>query len=135
MINNEQLVRDAMQTIWNECDVSRVSEFYSDNFEADYPHTDWGNGLEGLCNLATQVHKDLPGYTEHIEQLIDAGDKIVVVLSISGSHPESGDKISFRDVTILTIKDGKIINQTGVGDLLTLYEKLNMITIAANKQE
>ena len=134
MTKNEQLVRDAMQIIWNECDVSRVSEFYSDNFEADYPHTDWGNGLEGLCNLATQVHSDLPGYTENIEQLIDAGDKIVVVLLISGSHPVSGDEISFRDVTVLTIKDGKIVNQRGVGDLLTLYEKLNMITLTSNAQ-
>ena len=135
MTKNEQLVRDAMQIIWNECDVSRVNEFYSDDFEADYPHTDWGNGLEGLCNLATQVHSDLPGYIENIDQLIDAGDKIVVVLSIRGLHPVSGDEISFRDVTVLTIKDGKIVNQTGVGDLLTLYEKLNMITIAANNKE
>ena len=134
MTKNEQLVRDAMQIIWNECDVSRVNEFYSDNFEADYPHTDWGNGLEGLCNLAIQVHSDLPGYTENIEQLIDAGDKIVVVLLISGSHPVSGDEISFRDVTVLTIKDDKIVNQRGVGDLLTLYEKLNMITLTSNAQ-
>ena len=135
MTKNEQLVRDAMQIIWNECDVSRVNEFYSDDFEADYPHTDWGNGLEGLCNLATQVHSDLPGYIENIDQLIDAGDKIIVILSISGSHPVSGDEISFRDVTVLTIKDGKIVNQRGVGDLLTLYEKLNMITINANNQK
>ena len=134
MTKNEQLVRDAMQIIWNECDVSRVNEFYSDNFEADYPHTDWGNGLEGLCNLATQVHSDLPGYTENIDQLIDAGDKIIVTLSISGSHPVSGDEISFRDVTVLTIKNDKIINQRGVGDLLTLYEKLNMITLTSNAQ-
>ena len=134
MTKNEQLVRDAMQIIWNECDISRVSEFYSDDFEADYPHTDWGTGLEGVCALATQVHNDLPGYTEHIEQLIDAGDKIVVVLLISGSHPVSGDEISFRDVTVLMIKDGKIVNQRGVGDLLTLYEKLNMITLASNAQ-
>jgi predicted ester cyclase len=134
MTKNEQLVRDAMQIIWNECDVSRVNEFYSDNFEADYPHTDWGNGLEGLCNLATQVHSDLPGYEENIDQLIDAGDKIIVILSISGSHPVSGNEISFRDVTVLTIKDGKIVNQRGVGDLLTLYEKLNMITLTSNTQ-
>ena len=134
MTKNEQLVRDAMQIIWNECDVSRVNEFYSDNFEADYPHTDWGNGLVGLCNLATQVHSDLPGYTENIDQLIDAGDKIIVILSITGSHPVSGDEISFRDVTVLTIKDGKIVNQRGVGDLLTLYEKLNMITLTSNTQ-
>jgi predicted ester cyclase len=134
MTKNEQLVRDAMQIIWNECDVSRVNEFYSDNFEADYPHTDWGNGLEGLCNLTTQVHSDLPGYEENIDQLIDAGDKIIVILSISGSHPVSGNEISFRDVTVLTIKDGKIVNQRGVGDLLTLYEKLNMITLTSNTQ-
>ena len=134
MTKNEQIVRDAMQIIWNECDVSRVNEFYSDDFEADYPHTDWGNGLEGLCNLATQVHSDLPGYIENIDQLIDAGDKIIVILSISGSHPVSGDEISFRDVTVLTIKDGKIVNQRGVGDLLTLYEKLNMITLTSNTQ-
>ena len=134
MKKNEQLVRDAMQIIWNECDVSRVSEFYSDDFEADYPHTDWGTGLEGVCALAAQVHNDLPGYTEHIEQLIDAGDKIIVVLSISGSHPVSGDEISFRDVTVLTIKDGKIISQEGVGDLLTLYEQLGMINLPSNPE-
>ena len=134
MKKNEQLVRDAMQIIWNECDISRVSEFYSDDFEADYPHTDWGTGLEGVCALAAQVHNDLPGYTEHIEQLIDAGDKIIVVLSISGSHPVSGDEISFRDVTVLTIKDGKIISQRGVGDLLTLYVKLGMINLPSSTE-
>ncbi len=48
MKKNEQLVRDAMQIIWNECDVSRVSEFYSDDFEADYPHTDWELGWRGF---------------------------------------------------------------------------------------
>lgn len=134
MIKNEELVRDAMQIIWNECDVSRVSEFYSDDFKADYPHTDWGTGLEGVCALATQVHNDLPGYTEDIEQLIDAGDKIIVILSISGSHPASGDEISFRDVTVLTIKDGKFISQRGVGDLLTLYLKLGMIDLPSSTE-
>ncbi len=132
MKKNEQVVRDAMQVIWNECNISRVGEFYSDAFEADYPHTDWGTGLNGICSLATQVHNDLPGYTEHIEQLIDAGDKIIVILSISGFHPTSGKKISFRDVTVLTLKNGKIISQQGVGDLLTLYVKLGMIDLPSN---
>ena len=90
--------------------------------------------MEGVCALATQVHNDLPGYTEDIEQLIDAGDKIIVILSISGSHPASGDEISFRDVTVLTIKDGKIISQRGVGDLLTLYLKLGMIDLPSSTE-
>ena len=71
-------------------------------------------------------------YKEYIEELIDAGDKIVVTLSISGCHPSNGEKISFRDVTILTLKNGKIISQRGVGDLLSLYLKLGMIDFPAN---
>ena len=104
MIRNEEVVRNAMQAIWNECDISRVSEFYADDFEADYPHTNWGSGLDGICALAIQVHKDLPNYKEDIEELINAGDKIIVTLSISGCHPSNGEKISFRDVTIVTLK-------------------------------
>ena len=127
MTRNEEGVRNAMQAIWNEGDISRVSEFYADDFEADYPHTNWGSGLDGICALAAQVHKDLPNYKEDIEELIDAGDKIVVALSISGRHPNSGETISFRDMTILTLKNGKIIRQRGVGDLLSLYGKLGMI--------
>jgi len=127
MAKNEEIVRNAMQVIWNECDISRVGEFYSKDFKADYPHTDWGLGLEGICLLATQVHKDLPNYEENIEELIDAGNKIIVTLAISGNHPGNGKTIIFRDVTILTLKDGKIISQSGVGDLLTLYIKLGMI--------
>ena len=129
MTKNEEIVRHAMQVIWNECNVSRVGEFYSEDFKADYPHTNWGLGLQGICLLAAQVHKDLPNYEENIEELIDAGDKIIVTLAISGNHPSNGDKISFRDVTILTLKNGKIISQSGVGDLLTLYVKLGMIDI------
>ena len=127
MTKNEEIVRNAMQVIWNECDISRVGEFYSKDFKADYPHTDWGLGLEGICLLATQVHKDLPNYEENIEELIDAVNKIIVTLAISGNHPGNGKTIIFRDVTILTLKDGKIISQSGVGDLLTLYIKLGMI--------
>ena len=127
MTKNEEIVRNVMQVIWNECDISRVGEFYSKDFKADYPHTDWGLGLEGICLLATQVHKDLPNYEENIEELIDAGNKIIVTLAISGNHPGNGKTIIFRDVTILTLKDGKIISQSGVGDLLTLYIKLGMI--------
>ena len=61
-----------------------------------------------------------------------AGDKVIVILSISGSHPQSGEKISFRDVTVLTVKDDKIISQRGVGDLLSLYVKLGMVDLPPN---
>ena len=127
--NSEDIVREAMQVIWTDGDISRVGEFYSDNFKADYPFPDWGEGLEGLSALALKVRGDLPGYREDIEELLISGNEVIVVLQISGYHPSTNEKVDFRDVTILTLENEKIIKQRGLTDLFSLYLKLGLIKI------
>ena len=123
----EGIVREVMRIIWTEGDISRVGEFYSDNFKADYPFPDWGEGLEGVTNLALKVREDLPDYREDIEELLIADKEVIVILKISGSHPTTKEKVSFRDVTILTLENDKIISQRGLTDLFSLYLKLGLI--------
>ena len=127
--NSEDIVREAMQVIWTDGDISRVGEFYADNFKADYPFPDWGEGLEGLSALALKVREDLPGYREDIEEMLISGNEIIVVLQISGYHPSTNEKIDFRDVTILTLENEKIIKQRGLTDLFSLYLKLGLIEL------
>ena len=127
--NSEDIVREAMQVIWTDGDISRVGEFYADNFKADYPFPDWGEGLEGLSALALKVREDIPGYREDIEELLISGNEIIVVLKISGYHPSTNEKIDFRDVTILTLENEKIIKQRGLTDLFSLYLKLGLIEL------
>ena len=127
--NSEDIVREAMQVIWTDGDISRVGEFYADNFKADYPFPDWGEGLKGLSALALKVREDLPGYREDIEELLISGNEIIVVLQISGYHPYTNEKIDFRDVTILTLENEKIIKQRGLTDLFSLYLKLGLIEL------
>jgi len=125
--SSEDIVREAMQVVWTEGDISRVGEFYAETFKADYPFTDWGEGLEGVSALALKVREDLPGYTEEIEELLIADKEVVVVLKISGFHPTTKEELSFRDVTILTLEDKKIVSQRGLSDLFSLYLKLGLI--------
>ena len=127
--NSEDIVREAMQVIWTDGDISRVGEFYADNFKADYPFPDWGEGLKGLSALALKVREDLPGYREDIEELLISGNEVIVVLQISGYHPSTNEKIDFRDVTILTLENEKIIKQRGLTDLFSLYLKLGLIDL------
>ena len=127
--NSEDIVREAMQVIWTDGDISRVGEFYADNFKADYPFPDWGEGLEGLSALALKVREDLPGYREDIEEMLISGNEIILVLQISGYHPSTNEKIDFRDVTILTLENEKIIKQRGLTDLFSLYLKLGLIEL------
>ena len=54
-MTNEEVVRAACQVVWSDGDVSRAGEFYSDDFKADYPMTNWGMGLEGVKNLARRI--------------------------------------------------------------------------------
>ena len=130
--NSEEIVREAMKVIWTEGDVSRVNEFYAESFVADYPFPDWGEGLQGVSALAEKVREDLPGYSEDIEELLIADKEVIVVLKISGFHPTTKERVSFRDVSILTLDNGKIIKQRGLSDLFTLYLKLGLIEMPQN---
>ena len=123
------VVRQACQVIWSDGDTTRVPEFYAEEFEADYPMTDWGEGLAGVAALAEQVRVDLPGYTEHIDELIEADDEVVVRLTITATNRRNNEPVSFRDVTILTVKDGKITRQRGLTDYLSLYLQLGVVEL------
>lgn len=132
-MTNEQIVRDACQIIWTDGDLSRIGEFYAEDFQADYPVTNWGSGLKGLEELATLQREAFPDYREQIDDLIDAGDRVVVLLTIKGTHlgalpnlPATGKSMKIRDVSIIQIENGKIVKQSGVSDYFTAYNQLGV---------
>ena len=133
-MTNEQLVRTACKVIWCDHEIARIGEFYAEDYRADYPMTNWGEGLEGIRSLAIQQREAFPDYREEVEELIDAGDKIIVVLTIRGTHkgplggvPATGKSFEIRDVTICTCKNGKIVKQSGLSDYLAAYVQLGVI--------
>ena len=135
-MTNEELVRNACQVIWTDGDVSRIGEFYAEDFQANYPMTNWGTGLEGAKNLALEIRAAFPDYRERIDELIDAGDRIIVRLTIQGTHqgdygglPATGKSVEFTDVTICRIENGRIVEQSGLSDLLTLFVQLGLIEL------
>ena len=76
----------------------------------------------------------LPDYRKEIKLLIDGGEYIVVELLIEGTHTgpmngmePTGKAVAFRDVTILKLRDGKIIEQRGLSDYLTMFQQLGVI--------
>ncbi len=124
-----EVVREACRVIWSEGQVDRVPEFYSADFRADYPMTDWGSGLSGVAALAENVRKGMPDYAEHIDELIEADGEVVVRLTITGTHAATNTAVSFRDVTMLTVRDGKICFQRGLTDYMSLYAQLGLVSV------
>jgi len=93
-----------------------------------------GAGSEGVKALAASVRVGLPDYREEIKLLIDGGEYLVVELLIEGTHTgplsgmePTGKAVVFRDVTILKLRDGKIVEQRGLSDYLTMFQQLGVI--------
>ena len=135
-MTNEEIVRSACRVVWSDGDLSRIGEFYAEDFQAHYPRTDWGSGLEGARKLAAGIREAFPDYREQIDELIDAGDRIIVRLTIRGTHqgafggvPATGRAVEFTDVTICRVENGRIVEQSGLSDHLSLYQQLGLIEL------
>ena len=139
--NNAAIVREACQVVWTEGRADRVADFYAEDFVADYPMTNWGSGLDGVRALVDEVRVGLPDYGEEIKLLIDGGEYIVVELEIFGTHtgpfgnlPPTGKAVAFRDVTILRLRDGKIVEQRGLTDHLSLFQQIGLTQLPGGGQ-
>ena len=138
-MTKEQIVRDACRVIWSEGDVSRIGDFYSEDYQAHYPFGEgWGSGREGARAFAEAIRVGFPDYNEEIEDLVASGDTVAVRLRIRGTHtgpmfgiPATGKAVDFRDMTICKIRDGKIVEQCGLSDNLTLFVQLGILELTA----
>ena len=136
-MTNADIVREACKVIWSDGEVSRVGEFYAEDFRGDYPMTNWGEGVEGVRALASEIRSAFPDYHETIEALYDAGECIVVQLKITGTHrgtmgglEATGRRVEFRDMTVCRVREGKIVEQSGLTDYLTLYRQLGIVELS-----
>ena len=138
-MSNEQVVRDACRVIWSEGDTARIRDFYAEDYRADYPFGDgWGAGPDGAKAYADAIRAGFPDYRETIEDIVVEGDKVCVKLRIQGTHTGpmfgvagTGKTVDFRDMTICTVRDGKIVAQSGLTDNLSIYLQLGLLEMPA----
>ena len=135
-MTNEQVVRDACRVVWTEGDMDRVGELYAEDFKANYPRTDWGTGVQGVRELAEGIRASFPDYREQIDELIVADDLVIVRLTIRATHtgplpnlPPTGKEVEFNDVSIIRVRDNKIVEQRGLSDHFALYQQLGLIDL------
>ena len=132
----EQVVREACRVVWTEGDMDRVGEFYADDFRADYPRTDWGTGVAGVRALAEGIRASFPDYREQIDELIVADDLVIVRLTIRATNTgpleglsPTGKAVEFNDVSIIRVREDKIVEQRGLSDHFALYQQLGLINL------
>jgi ketosteroid isomerase-like protein len=109
---NVEIVKAAFAA-YNRGDLDALTQFYDPDviFEMLFLGTRHGN--EAIRRLYEENRNTLSGYAIGPTELIDAGDKVVAVVRVSGVGPASQIAMEDRDrfALLVTINNGRAVRQ------------------------
>jgi predicted ester cyclase len=132
---NKALVQRLFDEVWNTGNLDAIEELYAADYVADYrPYAPLIRGHAGIKGMVQRAFAAFPDYHEQLEQLIAEGDSVVVRLTVTGTQlgwwgvvAPTGKKVRFEEIVILRIVDGKVVEQRGIVDNLSVLRQLGIV--------
>jgi steroid delta-isomerase-like uncharacterized protein len=133
--NNTSTARRLVDGLWNNRDLKLADQILKSDFRNNDPATpDFGAGPEAYKKLFTLYTNAFPDLHFTVDDMIDAGDKVVVRWTSTGTHKgefrgtaPTGKKFQVTGTTICRFSNGKIAEQWVTWDALGLMQQLGMI--------
>jgi ketosteroid isomerase-like protein len=91
---------------------------------ADLPDTATHRGHDGAAALMAEWFGAFDDLRVDVEELIDAGDRVVVVLRLHGRARGSAHEVDMSETHVLTMRDGKV---TEIHEYQTKAEALKVV--------
>lgn len=132
---NKALIRTITDEVWNARRLERIPELYAEDYVSDYrPIGGLREGHAGIRSMVERAWTAFPDYHEELHDLIAEGDRVVARFTISGTQggpwgvlPPTGKRVSFEEIVILRIRDGRVVWQRGIPDHLTALRQLGVL--------
>ena len=125
---------DVVRRITNEAFMSGNVDVIDDLVADDYVDNDPLPGLEGkagMKQLATMVVGAFSDRKMLKDDLYETGDVVVEDWAMTGRHTgeflgvkPQGNEVTVRGIDIWRIRDGKVIEHSGVADMLTAFSQM-----------
>lgn len=133
----ESFLQRWFDEVWNKGNETAVFEMFDENGIAHGLTDENGNELRGPENFVA-FHRNFraafPDIRITLEETVTEGDKIAGLCKVSATH--SGDNlgfaatnkpIEFSGMTMVKVKDGKIIEAWNHFDFMNLYQQLDAV--------
>ena len=133
---NKAVMRRIVDEIYNKGNVSVADELVSPEYGYSY---DGGlgrsKGIESYKQFASMILKAFPDHHITLEDIIAEGDKVVMRLTITGTHTggnymgiaPTGRQFKMNAIIISRLVNGKIVEQWENADLLGQLQQLGAI--------
>jgi steroid delta-isomerase-like uncharacterized protein len=135
---NEALVRQYVQQVENGHNLAALDEFMSDDLVDHSVPPGLPPGREGTRQVFTMYIAAFPDLQATIDDLIAAGDKVVIRGTVCGTHqgelmgiPATRKRVTFTGIHIFRIAGGKIAEHWLEMDTLGLLQQLGAVPAPA----
>jgi len=113
---NVEIVRQLFDAIARR-DSPAALVLYDEDFEWDFSRVPWGevagqgvhHGRDALQKVYREWRRAWEDYEESLDELIDAGENVISVMTARGRGRASGAEVEVHTTGVWTVRNGKII--------------------------
>ena len=117
--------------VWSNGQVTELDKIMDPDFVCHFINGIEWKGIDGANNSISSHRKSFPDWNEEIVDMMSEGDKVVTRYKSTGTHEgifngldATGKKITIYETSIYRIANGKIAEQWGFPDELSLRTQL-----------
>jgi predicted ester cyclase len=133
-VRNRELGLAINRDVWNGRRFDLIPQYFSEDFVADYAPRSVRRGHEGVRAMVEAAHETFEGFRETVHNVIADGDHVVMHFTITGRQvapwgpiPATGKSVSYDEIVVMKVRDGKVFWQRGVSDALLALQQLGAI--------
>ena len=136
---NETLLHRWFEEVWNQKSESAIEEMFAEDGIAHGLNDADGNALRGHEGFKTLHRAFLSAYPDlkiTVEDTVSEGDKIAARCRVSATHSGEGlgvapnnSEVEFTGLTIVKIRDGKIVEAWNEFDFMKMYSQIGALTL------
>ena len=131
---NKALVRRWIEEVFVKSNWGLIDELVAPDFVQHDPAPGQAPGAEGLKQVAPGWRRALPDNWIEIVDMIAEGDKVAFRIHTGGTHQgefkgiaPTGKRYDITETHIVRVSGGRIAEQWGPEDLLTLMQQLGVV--------
>lgn len=132
---NEIVMRRFVEEVINEGHYSALPELVHPNYVYRSPDQEL-RGADALKDLFTAYRAGLPDLKTSIDDLVVSGDKVVISITLTGTHegdlmgiPATGKQLKIHGMVLSRFEEGKIIEEWEILDMLSMFQQLGVVSL------
>ena len=137
---NKAIIERYVQKAWGEGDWGAAEEIVDENvvFHDQVREGDLPAGREGLRVAMERITTGMPDFVMDVHEIVAEGDFVVIRWSSTGTHggdfngfPATGRVITLYAISIVRLKDGRIVEGWQETDRLGMAQQLGIMPKSA----